>query len=246
MKDLRVRLVPLMLMVALTPFSADAQRGGRGGPPPTGEAAAAIDLTGYWVSVVTEDWRFRMVTPNPGVYAGLPLNAEGRQIADTWDPASDEARGEECRAYGAAAIMRMPGRLNISWEDPNTLRIDTDSGTQTRSFHFGASAESPGEDTWQGHSVAQWRPAAGGGGTLEVLTTNMRAGYVRKNGAPYSNQTVLTEYFNVNTLPNGDRYLTVTSIADDPLYFSEPLRTSSDFKWLPDDTGWDPTPCSAR
>ena len=188
-----------------------------------------------------------MVTPNAGIYGGLTLNGEGRQIADTWDPASDEARGEECRAYGAAAIMRVPGRLHITWEDQNTLRIDTDSGMQTRLLQFGAVATAPGEDTWQGHSVAQWQPAAGGGGgSLKVLTTNMRAGYVRKNGAPYSNQTVLTEYFGVNTLPNGDRYLTVTSVADDPLYFSGPLRTSSDFKSLPDDTGWNPTPCSAR
>ena len=59
--------------------------GGRGGPPPTAKQAAAIDLTGYWVSVITEDWKFRMVTPRKGVYELLQLNAEGRKVADSWD-----------------------------------------------------------------------------------------------------------------------------------------------------------------
>ena len=95
--------------VLLVPAGVQAQRGGRGGPPPTPRAAAAMDLTGYWVSVITEDWKFRMVTPKKGVYETLMLNAEGRRIGDAWDPARDEAAGEQCRAYGAANIMRMPG-----------------------------------------------------------------------------------------------------------------------------------------
>ena len=79
-----------------------------------------------------------MVTPNKGIYETLTLNAEGRRVADTWDPAKDEAAGEQCRAYGAANIMRLPGRLHITWQDDNTLKIETDTGTQTRLFHFGA------------------------------------------------------------------------------------------------------------
>jgi hypothetical protein len=230
-----------------SPGAAEAQRGGRGRGGATARAGAAIDLTGYWVSVVTEDWKFRMVTPNAGVYDGLTLNAEGRRVADSWDPEADEAAGEACRSYGAAAIMRVPGRLHITWEDDDTLRIDTDSGMQTRRLHFAPGTFAVGDPTWQGYSVAEWeRAPSGAGGSLKVVTTAMRPGYVRKNGAPYSGQTVLTEYFDVNTLPNGDQWLTVTSLVDDPVFFSRALLTTSDFKKLPDDSGWDPTPCSAR
>ena len=112
-----------------------AQRGGgRGaGAPPSARVAAPVDLTGYWVSVVTEDWRFRMVTPPKGDYASVPLNAEGRRVADTWDASKDGL----CDAYGAAGLMRMPGRLHITWEDDSTLKIETDAGQQTRLLRFG-------------------------------------------------------------------------------------------------------------
>ena len=94
--------------------------------PKTPKEAAPIDLTGNWVSVVTEDWRWRMLVPKKGDYASVPLSAEGRKIADTWDPSKLASDG--CKAYGAAAIMRVPGRLQISWENDTTLRIDTDAG----------------------------------------------------------------------------------------------------------------------
>jgi hypothetical protein len=183
-----------------------------------------------------------MVTPKKGVLDALPLNAEGRKMAENWDPARDEAAGEQCRAYGAPAIMRIPGRLRISWNDDRTLKVETDAGTQTRLFHFGA-APSTAEPTWQGLSVAQWNIA---GRSLKVVTTNLRPGYVRKNGAPYSGKAVVTEYWDLNTLPNGDRWLTITTRVEDPAYFTRPYLTSSDFKKLPDGTGWTPSPCSAR
>src|SRR4051812_19851687 len=129
-----VRFVVASLM--LGPAGAYAQRGPQG-PPPTPKAAAPVDLTGYWVSLVTADWRFRMMTPLKGDYESLPLTAEARKIADSWDPAKPAASGEECKPYGAAALMRMPGRLHITWENDTTLRIETDNGSQTRLLHFG-------------------------------------------------------------------------------------------------------------
>jgi len=245
-------LVVFAAAVALVlPVTTYAQRGGSGAPPAAPREAAAVDLTGYWVSVVTEDWKYRMVTPKKGVFDALPLNAEGRKIGNSWDPARDEAAGEQCKAYGAAGIMRMPTRLHITWQDANTLRIKTDAGTQTRTFHFGA-APSPAEKTWQGHSVAEWEYASGRGrggarmGNLKVVTTNLRAGYVRRNGAPYSDRAVVTEYYDVNTLPNGDRWMTVTTTVEDLVYFNRTFITTSDFKKLPDATGWNPTPCAAK
>lgn len=183
-----------------------------------------------------------MVTPSKGVFDAVPLNAEGRKVGEGWDPAKDEASGEQCRAYGAAGIMRLPGRLRISWQDEATLKVETDTGTQTRLLHFG-NAPVPAEATWQGHSVAQWNTAAR---SLKVVTTNLRPGYVRKNGAPYSERAIVTEYWDLNTMPNGDLWLTVISKVEDPQYFTRAFTTSSDFKKLPDARGWNPTPCSSR
>ena len=104
-----------------------------------------------------------MVTPRKGVYETLPLNAEGRKVGDTWDPARDEAAGEQCRAYGAGNIMRVPGRLHVTWADATTLQIDTDAGTQTRLLRFdpsrgAAGRRRPGRGTrWRRGSSA---PAA--------------------------------------------------------------------------------------
>jgi hypothetical protein len=205
-------------------------------------AQASIDLTGYWVSFVTEDWRYRMITPPKGDYAGVPMTPDARRIADAWDPAADETAGSQCKSYGAAAIMRVPTRLHVTWQDDNTLRIDTDAGTQTRLFHFGPQPAARGNPSWQGYSSAQWeRPAS-----LKVMTTNMQAGYLRKNGVPYSENAVLTEYFDMSPLPGGGQALLVTAVVEDSRYLQQPFIVSTQFKKESDGSKWDPTPCLAR
>lgn len=222
-------------------------------------AASPLDLTGYWVSVVTEDWRFRMIVPDKGDYSSVPLNAEGKKVAETWDPAKDQADGNQCRSYGAAGLMRVPGRLHVYWENDTTLRVDTDSGTQTRLLHFGAPSASAETPQWQGYSLADWeglRPrtlqAAPGQdelqaktpeGFLKVITTHMKPGYLRKNGVPYSANAVLEEYFDSFKERNGDVWLVITSVVTDPEYLVQPFITSTHFKKLPGASGWDPTPC---
>src|SRR5215510_13868994 len=138
----RSRLLSLiaicLLAIALVPRSLDAQRGFPG-TPPSPRAGAPIDLAGYWVSLVTEDWRFRVATPAKGDYTSVPLNPAGRKVADAWDPAKDEAGGEACRGYGVGGVMRLPGRLRIGWQDDRTLKLETDTGTQTRLLAFGQS-----------------------------------------------------------------------------------------------------------
>ena len=228
-----------------------AQRGeGRQGGPPSARAAAPVDLTGTWVSVVTEDWRWRMRTPPKGDYASLPLTPAAIKVADSWDPAKDAAAGEQCRAYGGAAIMRVPGRIRISWSDDTTLKVEAEAGTQTRSFAF--TPGPPGEPSWQGSSVANWQFAGGGArrgggpprnGSLRVITTNLRPGYLRKNGVPYSANARVTEYFNRVNESNGDSWLIVTTMVEDPQYLNARFVTSSHFKKVPDDSAWKPTPC---
>jgi hypothetical protein len=231
-----------------------AQRGGQAQPPASAREVAPYDLTGYWVSIVTEDWRWRMMTPAKGDYASVPLNAEAARAADAWDPAKDEAAGEQCRAYGAPAIMRVPGRIHITWDDDNTLRVETDAGTQTRLFRFGPPQVVETAASWQGRSAAIWEPAGGGrrlaapvlAGSLKVVTTGLRAGYLRKNGVPYSADTVLTEYYQGTREDNGDAWLIVTTVVQDAKYLNGRFFTSSHFKKQRDASGWKPTPCSAR
>jgi hypothetical protein len=246
-------------MCGLAATSAAGQRGGppQAQAPQSAKAAAPIDITGYWVSVVSEDWRYRMTTPPKGDYVGVPLNASGRQVADAWDPARDEAAGEQCKAYGAAAVMRMPGRLHITWQDDDTLEIDTDAGTQSRLLGF-RGARGQGGD-WQGISAATWdrseSPMARGGffpgaasrgGSLKVVTTRMKPGYHRKNGVPYSGDAVMTEFFDRFDVPNGDSLLVVSTEVVDPQFLVAPFWTSTHFKKQSDASGWSPKPCSAR
>ena len=207
----------------------------------TPRSAAAIDLTGYWVSYVTEDWRFRMITPPKGDYRAVPLTAEGRKTADAWDPAADARTGNECKAYGAAAIMRVPGRFHINWQDDNTLRVEADTGQQTRLFRFGPTSAST-ERTWQGNSKATWDRL---GRSLAVVTTNMRAGYLRRNGVPYSEDATSTEYFDLAPHPGGGQMLIVTTVVEDPRYLQRSFVISSQFKKEPDGSKWNPTPCTA-
>lgn len=247
----RLSLLALAVIGSLLPIALDAQ-GRAGGPPPTARASAPIDLTGYWVAVINEDWRFRMVTPPKGDYGGIQITKEALQIVNNWDPAADEKAGEQCKAYGAGAVMRLPARLHITWQDDTTLKIDVDAGTQTRLLRFnagGSDASPQRERTWQGDSTAQWeRGGRGGppvGGSLTVVTKNMRAGYLRRNGVPYSENATVTEYFDLSPSPGG-QILVVTTVVDDPRYLIQPLIVSSHFKKEADGSKWDPTPCSAR
>ena len=257
-----------ILLAALTAVPAATYAQARQAvPPKTPEQESPLDLTGYWVSVVTEDWRWRMVPPAKGDYASVPLNRAAKDAADGWDPAKDEAAGEQCRSYGAPAIMRIPERIHISWQDDNTLKVEIDAGQQTRLFHFGdwkPPANSPAG--WQGDSVAIWeiaRGARGAGpasasaetphfGDLKVTTTHMRPGYLRKNGIPYSAQASMTEFWDVSTQkyltgPHHDEpWLVITTEVHDPAYLQEDWITSLHFKKEADGSKWDPQPCSAR
>jgi hypothetical protein len=230
-------------------------------PPPAPNAApkpakqaAVIDLTGYWVSIVNEDWRWRMMTPPKGDYASVPLNPAGKQEADKWDLSQDGS----CRAYGAAGLLRMPTRLHITWESDDVLKIESDWGQQTRHLYF-RSADLPAAEqkTLQGRSLASWQhPLAptGGmglpaptvvlpGGSLKVVTNALTPGWLRRNGVPYSENAALTEYFDRFPTPDGNEWFVVTTIVDDPKFLAQQFVTSSQFRREPDASKWTPRPC---
>jgi hypothetical protein len=265
LKNLRALLV---VTCSLLPALAGAQ--GRLGPPPappgppkTAKESAPVDLTGTWVSIVSEDWRWRMLTPTRGDFQSIPLNAEGKRVGMAWDATRDETLGLQCKSFGAPALLRIPGRVRISWQDEQTLKVETDAGSQTRLLRFNAPPTTTEDRSWQGYSVANWeKPVRGrgvsegitlftgtvgkNGRSLEVTTTNLREGYYRRNGPPYSADAQLQEYFDYHREPNGDEWFTVTTVTTDPKYLLGPFVTSTDFKKQKSSAGWDPTPCTSR
>ena len=241
------------LMSAAGSPDAAAQRGA-GSSGASAREAAFIDLTGQWVSVVTEDWRWRMVTPPKGDTASVPLNPAGRKVAGAWDLAADRARGDQCKAFGPPGLIRQPGRIRIRWESDDTMLLEFDAGSQTRRLRFGAPREA-GARSLQGHSEAKWfrqpqnrgvfgRGGAARGGSLEVVTTNLTAGYLRPNGVPYSERAVVKEFFDSFTLPDNDgTWLIVTTVVEDAEYLTQEFVISSQFKKESEASRWNPRPC---
>ena len=246
--------VPCAAAIALVAGTVFAQPPSGGPDTRTARERAPIDITGQWVSVVNEDWLWRMVTPPAGDTASIPLNAQGRAVALDWDLESDIAAGRLCHAFGPPGLIRQPTRVRISWEGDGTMRLDFDAGTQTRRLDFETNA-SPAQSSLQGHSSASWtrmsRPPGmfGGGseamgGTLHVRTTNMASGYLRPNGVPYSERAIMEEYFHTFMLPgDGGTWLIVTTVVDDPEYLTTKLIMSTQFKKETSRSGWNPRPC---
>ncbi len=246
MKLLRNTLMYAVVLLGAAPGLHAAE------PPATARSSAPHDLTGYWVSVVTEDWRFRMMVAPVGDYQGIDLTPAGQMLADNWDADADLASGNACKSYGAGGLMRVPTRLNITWASDNVLSVASDAGRQTRVLKFGPARDQIGIGSLQGVSHARWdlqREGRNGpvvNGTLEVVTTRMAPGYLRRNGVPYGEQATLTEYFERVQGGDGTEYLIVVSVLEDPVYLAQPVITSSNFKREPDGTRWAPTDCQVR
>ncbi len=248
-----VYICAAVAMLTLGALDALAQRG-IPAPADSGRQGAMFDITGQWVAVVNEDWRWRMVTPSKGDTASIPLNPAGRRVAASWDLAADRAQGRLCKAFGGPGLIRQPGRIRIRWENDNTLVMEFDAGMQTRRLYFGT-PPAPGARSLQGHSIAKWfkQPqnrgifGRGGGpqrGSLEVVTTNLEAGYLRPNGVPYSERTVVKEFFDTFTLPEDGIWLIVTTVVDDPEYLTQEFVVSTQFKKETGDLSkWSPRPC---
>ena len=253
--------------LALAPLAAQQAQG----PPPPPDAqqsarqAAPIDFAGTWASVVTEDWQWRFVTPIVGDYTGVPLNQVGDKTARAWNADADVKAGEQCKGFGAAAINRLPTRMQVSWVDDNTLKLDWDLGTQSRLVYFDKTKTPAGAASYQGHAIGEWidvpaaggrggggrggggggrgaapaaaaeAPAAGGraggggrgaaapaarAGGLKIVTTNLKAQYLRQNGVPVSEKAVITEFLDIVPSPDGAQWLVVKTQVDDPTYLS--------------------------
>lgn len=224
-------------------------------------ARAPFDPAGYWVALVTRDWRLRMVVPGKGEYDGIPINLAAKEFADAWNPATDVAADKQCEAYGGGIIMDVPERLQITWRDDNTLQVRTDSGMQTRELHFEPDpAQAYAQASWQGYSTAVWQthyvpppnvfraeiqpPKPPPWGTIKVTTTRMLPGLIRKNGVPYSGQSSLVEYWEDQKGPTQAEYLIVSAVLTDPVYLRDGYYYTANFQREPNADKWDPTSCS--
>ena len=259
--------VACLSVLALVAVAEGGQRGAGApqGGGATGKAGAPVDLTGYWVSLVTEDWIERMSPDSPpsgtggggGGFGGGGGGGGGRGRGGAPAAGAAPANTDPCRVYGAGGSMRVPGRLNITWADDNTLKVDLDAGTQTRLLHFNQ-APAPGPRTLQGYSVATWETGARGGGgfggggggrggapaaprwgQLKVVTTNTTGGYLLSSRNTYSENAVITEYFAAHTDFGTDYMTVVTSIEEG----GNPRIVSSTFKKEPNGSKFKPTGC---
>jgi hypothetical protein len=254
-RKIRTLLAAAAIFSAL-PFTAVIAQNG----PPVSmhkspKQMAPYDLTGYWVSIVDENWRFRMVTPPKGDFEGIFLTPKATQMAMNWDPDADKKAGLACKGYGAPAIMQIPTRMHISWADDETLTFEFDAGKQVRTAYFGKAPDKPGDPGWQGVTKAEWEMRGLNNGfapptpkaiALKTVTTKARPGYIRKNGVPYSANAVVTEYYDILPGFDGTEYLVVKTIVDDPEYLTQQYVLSANFKRIPDKKGWDPRPCTVQ
>ena len=244
-------------------------------------ASAPIDLTGYWVAVVSEDWRHRMATPRKGDFESLPLNAEGRRVANAWDldgrqRGGHAMQGVRRRRHHAPArpAAHHVGRRRHAEDRVRCRHADAAARASARrrrrrARRPGKGSRAPSGSARRavtqgpvraqiGNSTGPIAPGGGGrgqrggpppsgslteGGALKVVTTDFRAGYLRKNGVPYSESATITEYF--HRLPE-HRAATLAARADDrrgPAVLERAVLTSTHFKREPNGSKWKPTEC---
>ena len=192
-----------------------------------------------------------------------PLHPGSETRGRTPDPAKDEASGDVCKAYGAAAIMRLPGRGHITWQDDSTLKIETDTGLQTRLLIFNGKPAADLKPSRQGFSSAQWeQPERGiafrgkdpprrrsrqGRPGARSRHHHLLPGDQRKNGFPVSGDAVVKEDFDHFTQRSGRALVRRDHDRGLPRsILQEPFVTSSNFKKEPDGSKWRPRPCVAR
>jgi hypothetical protein len=247
--------LPVVLFAAGLALSSVAAAQGRGGGPPrSARESALIDLTGQWVAVVNEDWRWRMITPPVGDVSSLPVNSRGRAAAAAWDLERDRAEGQLCKAFAGPGLIRQPTRIRVSWDDDDTLLLDFDAGRQQRRLEFGP-ASPPAEPELQGYSQASWYSqtqqrgvfgaSASQSGALHVVTTGFTPGYLRPNGVPYSDQATMKEFIHMFSLPgDGGTWIVVTTVVNDPVNLSSDLVMSTQFRKELETTSWNPRPCA--
>ena len=231
MTNVRAIVCAGLALLSATLYAQQAVPGRPAGPPP----APVIDLSGYWTPVMHEDAYERGAGNEIADYGGFALNEAGRLWALSYDPSRVTLRHHQCEGYVAPYQMRSTGNFRI-WEE-------RDSRTQRliAIYVYGQTTEGlrtiwmdgrPHPPAWAPHTARGFSTGRFVGNALVVQTTHIKQGWVRRNGLPGSDQTTMTDFF----LRNGDRITNVT-VANDPVFFSEPQVRSNDYVRQPVDHG---------
>ncbi len=194
-------------------------------------SAQSLDLAGIWQPRFHEDQPERLAGPELGDYLGLPITEGARRFADSWDPSRLTVPEHQCQVHISPYIYRGPLNLRI-WEekDPRTQQvlaikqyISTYEQTRTIWMDGRRHPSANAAHTWMGFSTGRWV-----GDALEVDTSHIKQGWVRRNGVPQSDRARLTERF----IRHGT-VLTHISIVIDPVYLTEPLVKTQNFVQSP-------------
>jgi hypothetical protein len=197
----------------------------------TTPAYAQIDLAGEWAPQFHEDQPERLAGPDIGDFAGLPINDAARMAAESWNADILSVPEHQCKPHPSDYSPRGPAQLQI-WKEVDPVsrqliawRTHIQWQAPERWIYMDGRSH-PDEfapHTWQGFSTGEWV-----GQILKVTTTHLKKGWIRRNGVPRSDQAQLTEY----VWRHGE-YLTWTVIINDPVYLTEPMVRSTDFRWAP-------------
>lgn len=190
-------------------------------------AFAQIDFSGEWAPRFHEDQPERVPGPELGDYLGLPINDAARLRADSWEGSMLTLPEWQCRPHSADYIWRGPSNLTITKEEnPLTREIVAFHAEWLRSIDnpiYLDGRPRPDPDAlhaWGGFATGTWE-----GDMLTITVTNLKEGYIRRNGLPRSSEATVTEHW----VRHGD-FLTVTVIVNDPLYLSEPFIRTTDYE----------------
>jgi hypothetical protein len=187
-----------------------------------------LDLAGNWAPLTHEDQPERGPGPELVDYVGLPITDGARAFALAWDASRITLPEHQCRVHVVSYIYRGPLNLRI-WEekDPQSQRVIAikqyiSTYEQWRTIWMDGRPHPPenAAHTFMGFSTGKWE-----GNILTVHTTHIKQGWVRRNGLPQSDRATLTEHY----IRHGD-YMTHVSIVNDPVYLTEPLIKTQDFR----------------
>jgi len=230
---------PVHALAVLGVALACAGVGGQAPPAPAAASAPGpgFDLSGYWTAAMHEDALERGAGPELGDYGGFPINEAARLFALSYNASRVTLRHHQCDGYVAPYSVRSIGNAR-AWEerDPHTQRLiaihwynQTFEGHRIIWMDGRPHPPAYASHTWMGFSTGRFV-----GNALEVQTTHLKQGWLRRNGLPESDQATLIEFF----VRHGD-HLTHTSVITDPVYLTEPeVRTTDFFRQHTDHQSW--------
>ena len=202
----------------------------------SGPAFAQMDFSGVWTPNGQQD---SASEPYVGNWFGIPMNKPAMQRASIWEASIQTLPEWQCRPHSIAYITRGPSQLRITKDvDPVTRRVASYHIEWLRSvdnsIYLDGRPHPPewAEHTWGGFSTAEWV-----GNVLKITTTHIKEDYYRRNGVPQSDKATMTHYW----IRRGD-FLTWMTITYDPVYLTEPLVRSTEYRFTNNEVA--PYPCT--